>query len=511
MDQSDSRKTTRLDKQFSDRKEEIRQVYCVRGKPLRETMDFFEHQCGLKASMRKWKSKLKDWGFEKYSKAEEMTFIASKMQSRTAEGKDTAFFVGGRQVTKETLENFMRRKKVDAERVRSPTTTDTPTNISYCTPEPEDSDGDKVIKNIIGELIKSGHKLRVRNYFPLTKIYLSDQAETLINASYLEKSEVEEIVIKIAEERKRKKMKPIKEILEDVEVRDSCVIFPIQAHDNSTMPLLLKVDGETKILDASQEDEPDQGTMDMIAKFGHSSWKSFRKAILLTTRCTQDTKKPPLFPKQVSTIMPPHEASHSPEATGGGDCQEQFTTLDTTKLTTNRIPPKAEVTLYVWKSSKDGENPAESFADPLHQNHGTDDAQKPKDHSFFRFPLGEGNVFQIIPESDAQLVPPEDVGCFIGLQDRNLDVAEQVTSAIGILNSTAPEQDHLQLDHSARLDDLALDLEAIGGEHETGEQDIGDHDEEDQEMEDVSSNPVGVTYTESCMTGISWDYSALFP
>jgi hypothetical protein len=52
MDQSDSSKMTRLDKQFSDRKEEIRQVYCVRGKPLRETMDFFEHQCGLKARYR---------------------------------------------------------------------------------------------------------------------------------------------------------------------------------------------------------------------------------------------------------------------------------------------------------------------------------------------------------------------------------------------------------------------------------------------------------------------------
>ena len=75
-----------------------------------------------KISMRKLKSKLKDWGFEKYSKAEEMAFIESKLQSRKAEGKDTTFFVGGRQVTKEALENFMKRKKVDAERIGSPTT-----------------------------------------------------------------------------------------------------------------------------------------------------------------------------------------------------------------------------------------------------------------------------------------------------------------------------------------------------------------------------------------------------
>lgn len=209
--------------------------------------------------------------------------------------------------------------------------------------------------------------------------------------------------------------------------------------------------------------------------------------------------------------MPTRAASHSPGATGGGDCQKQFTTLDTTKSTKNRIPPEAKSTRYVWKKSKDDENPGESFADPLLQSHAIDDAQKPKDLSFFRFPLGEGNVFQIVPESDAVLVPPEDVRRFLGLKDRNLDVAEQVTSAIGILDSARLEQDYMQLDHSARLDDLACDLEVIGGENETGKQDIRDHDEEDQEMEDVSSNPFGATYTESCMTSISWDYSALFP
>ena len=70
-------------------------------------------------SMRKWKSKLKDWGFDKYSKAEEMAFIASKLQNRKAEGKDTVFFLGDKQITKETTENFMKRKKVNAEKIVS--------------------------------------------------------------------------------------------------------------------------------------------------------------------------------------------------------------------------------------------------------------------------------------------------------------------------------------------------------------------------------------------------------
>ena len=69
----------------------------------------------------------------------------------------------------------------------------------------------------------------------------------------------------------------------------------------------------------------------------------------------------------------------------------------------------------------------------------------------------------------------------------------------------------MPLDLPASLDNLARDLEALGGGDETGGQDITDHDEEDKEKEDMSSNPLGVTYTESCITGISLDYSALFP
>jgi Clr5 domain len=49
MDQPDSSKMTRLDKQFGDCKEEIRRVYCVQDKPLRETMDFFAQKRGLNA------------------------------------------------------------------------------------------------------------------------------------------------------------------------------------------------------------------------------------------------------------------------------------------------------------------------------------------------------------------------------------------------------------------------------------------------------------------------------
>jgi hypothetical protein len=304
--------------------------------------------------------------------------------------------------------------------------------------------------------------------------------------------------------------KLIEEMLEKLEDQDICVMVPIQSNDSSAVPVLLKADGKIKFLDASQEHEPDQETIDMVIKMGIPSWKKFRKRVLFTTRCTQETSKAPLFPTQKSTAMPPRTASYWVQVIER-DYLEQFTAWDITESTTNCNPKEAKSTRYVWRRSKDDENPEESFADPLNQSHEADNAQRPKDHSFFRFPLEDGNVFQLVPESDAELVPPQDVRHFLGLKDRNLDVAEQVTSAIGILDSTGPEQDYMQLDQSAGLDNLARDLEVIGGGSETSKQDNGDHNEEDQEMEDVSNNPVGVTYTESCITGISWDYSALFP
>jgi hypothetical protein len=314
--------------------------------------------------------------------------------------------------------------------------------------------------------------------------------------------------------KKKEKLKWVKGHLEKLEAQDSGIFLPIQAPDVSTIPALLKVDGKTRFVDVSREDEPDQEILDMLAKIGDlstPSWKEFRKRILFMTRCSQDSKKPPLFPKQDSTTTQSREAPHSPKATGKGCRREKITTSGNSASAKSFMSLAAGRTRYFWAPSKDDENPDELLADPLQQSPGADDAQKPKDHSFFRFPLEEGNVFQLIPESEAQLVPLEDVSRFLGLQDRNLDVAEQVTPAIEILDWTGPEQDLMELDLLASLDNLARDLEALGGEDETGGQDITDHDEEDKEREDMSSNPLGVTYTESCMTGISWDYSALFP
>jgi len=62
-------------------------------------------------SLRKWKMKLKEWNFEKHLSKTDMAVIVAKSEKRLREeGKQTAFFHGGSQITLEKLENFKRRK-----------------------------------------------------------------------------------------------------------------------------------------------------------------------------------------------------------------------------------------------------------------------------------------------------------------------------------------------------------------------------------------------------------------
>jgi hypothetical protein len=62
-------------------------------------------------SERKWKEKLKEWGFEKYVPAKEMNFITAVAEKRSREGgKETVFFRRGVPINSEKIEQFKRRK-----------------------------------------------------------------------------------------------------------------------------------------------------------------------------------------------------------------------------------------------------------------------------------------------------------------------------------------------------------------------------------------------------------------
>ena len=65
-------------------------------------------KANIKSSVRRWKDKLKEWGCIKNMAADE--WIVAKGTKRAREGKDTAFFHIGIEVTTQRIENFKRRK-----------------------------------------------------------------------------------------------------------------------------------------------------------------------------------------------------------------------------------------------------------------------------------------------------------------------------------------------------------------------------------------------------------------
>jgi hypothetical protein len=62
-------------------------------------------------SLRKWKLKLKEWGFEKYLSRSDMAVIAAKANKRyREESRETVFYHGETRISKERLDNFKRRR-----------------------------------------------------------------------------------------------------------------------------------------------------------------------------------------------------------------------------------------------------------------------------------------------------------------------------------------------------------------------------------------------------------------
>jgi len=97
----------RNDEKWNKYKEDIRRAYVTQDKTLRETMQLID----LPASERKWKEKLKEWGFQKNLPAYDMAILVLKRDKRLREdAKDTTFFQNGMEIRAEKFENFKRRK-----------------------------------------------------------------------------------------------------------------------------------------------------------------------------------------------------------------------------------------------------------------------------------------------------------------------------------------------------------------------------------------------------------------
>ncbi|KAK0113496.1 hypothetical protein ONS96_014359 [Cadophora gregata f. sp. sojae] len=148
-DQSpESVRLIRSDHDWDMYKNDIQMLYIYQDMSLQATMEVIESKYGFKRSLRKWKSKMKEWDFIKHIPPNEMAFVVLKSEQRKADStnpKDTIFVRGDITITQERIANFKKLKK--AELSELPFNAVTPPNIRYFTPEPDPEEEDAVMES----------------------------------------------------------------------------------------------------------------------------------------------------------------------------------------------------------------------------------------------------------------------------------------------------------------------------------------------------------------------------
>ncbi|KAE9378380.1 hypothetical protein N431DRAFT_541859 [Stipitochalara longipes BDJ] len=124
---------SRNDRKWESLKQEIQRVYMTENRTLPQTMLKIEQAHGFKASPRKWKDKLKEWGFEKNLSESDMRIVVAKVDKRKMAGKETSVFLNGVQMPTTKIDNFKRRKTVRESDPASPSAS-TPGPVTYSTP-----------------------------------------------------------------------------------------------------------------------------------------------------------------------------------------------------------------------------------------------------------------------------------------------------------------------------------------------------------------------------------------
>lgn len=104
QDNSSSKGSRVTNEEWESAKTETEHIYIDQDQTLATTMEAIQYKYGLEASERKWKLKLKEWGFEKYLSSAAMKILVAKAERRAVvEHKDTVFFHGKTQITPERI------------------------------------------------------------------------------------------------------------------------------------------------------------------------------------------------------------------------------------------------------------------------------------------------------------------------------------------------------------------------------------------------------------------------
>ncbi|TVY25108.1 hypothetical protein LHYA1_G005969 [Lachnellula hyalina] len=150
-------KSSRLiknDQKWEPLKEKIRRIYMVEDKTLPVTMNKIELEHGFKASVRKWKNKLKDWGFDKNIPAQDMQILVAKAEKRARDdGKETIFSMEGRKLDPRGSRTLKGGRRPNSWKLHHRVlASETPPNITYNTPGPHTEDGEE-FENLLNNVI----------------------------------------------------------------------------------------------------------------------------------------------------------------------------------------------------------------------------------------------------------------------------------------------------------------------------------------------------------------------
>jgi hypothetical protein len=91
-------------------RQEIRQLYIVEDRPLREVMDRMKQEHGLLATAKMYKSRLAKWHFVKNNNSEEMESILRELIEQNIVDQDASYRVNGKLIEVKEVARYFRRK-----------------------------------------------------------------------------------------------------------------------------------------------------------------------------------------------------------------------------------------------------------------------------------------------------------------------------------------------------------------------------------------------------------------
>ncbi|KAL8717035.1 MAG: hypothetical protein Q9225_005690 [Loekoesia sp. 1 TL-2023] len=112
----------------------IERLYVEEDKSLPAVVEELEKLHGFAATERQYKRRISEWRLDKNVKEDEMKAIIATEATRLRQGKQSAFYVRGRQVHSMKIKRFAQRKRIDRSNCAGDTCTSLPPGVRCITP-----------------------------------------------------------------------------------------------------------------------------------------------------------------------------------------------------------------------------------------------------------------------------------------------------------------------------------------------------------------------------------------